>query len=131
MTSPEKGVFIMQEKRRSYRLPVEVPTSFKIFEEQSHLSLGLINEISALGYSFTTREFLSPGQELSMVVSFSDGQRLNLPVKVVWSRQESYVDTPEYFVGVKLLEPLTPETARYIRVYVRYFLAAFMKTNDE
>lgn len=118
----------MHEKRRSYRLPVELAASFKVFEEQDYLSLGMINEMSALGFSFTTKEFLSPGQELSMMVSFANAQRLNLPVKVVWSRQEAYVDTPEYFVGVKLLEPLTPETAQYIRVYVRYFLTAFMKT---
>ncbi len=118
---------MMQDKRRSYRLPVELPTSFKVFEEQSHISLGLINEISALGFSFSTKEFLSPGQELSMVVRFPDNQRLTLPVEVVWSRQEAFVDTPEYFVGVKLLEPLNEQTSQYIRLYVRYFFKAFMK----
>ena len=118
----------MSDKRRSYRLPIELPTSFKVFAEQSHISLGMINEISATGFSFATKEFLSPGQELSMIVRFTDDQRLTLPVKVVWSRQESYVDPPDYFVGVKLLEPLTLETAQYIRVYVRYFFSAFMKT---
>lgn len=118
----------MHEKRRSYRLPVELAVSFKVFEEQNYISLGLINEISALGFSFTTKEFLSPGQELLMMVCFPNAQRLSLPVKVVWSRQEAYVDTPECFAGVKLLEPLTSETAQYIRVYVRYFLASFMKT---
>ncbi len=117
----------MQDKRRSYRLPVELPTSFKIFEEQTSISLGMVNEISALGFSFGTREFLSPGQEINMLVSFPDGHRLTLPVKVVWSRLESAVDTPQYFVGVKLLEPLTPETAQYIRLYVRYFFEAFIK----
>lgn len=122
---------MQQDKRRSYRLPIELPTSFKVFEEQEHISLGLINEISALGFSFTTKEFISPGQELSMLVRFADNLRLNLPVKVIWSRQESYVDTPQYFVGVKLLEPLTPETAQYIRLYVRYFFKAFMKENTD
>ncbi len=115
----------MQDKRRSYRLPVELPTSFKVFTEQTHVSLGLLNEISALGFSFTTKEYLSPGQELSMLVRFSEDIRLNLPVSVVWSRQESAVDTPNYFVGVKLLEPLTSETSQYIRLYVRYFFSMF------
>lgn len=117
----------MQDKRRSYRLPIELATSFKVFEEQGHISLGLINEISALGFSFTTKEFLSPGHELSMLVRFPDEQRVSLPVKVVWSHLEADVDTPQYFVGVKLLEPLTPETSAYIRLYVRYFFKAFAK----
>ncbi|MCB9771344.1 MAG: PilZ domain-containing protein [Candidatus Omnitrophica bacterium] len=117
----------MQDKRRSFRLPVELPTSFKVYEEQTHVSLGMVNEISALGFSFTTKEFISAGQELSMVLRFPDGQRVTLPVKTVWSRQESYVDMPEYMVGVKLCEPLTPQTALYIRLYVRYFFATFSK----
>lgn len=119
----------MQEKRRSYRLPVELATSFKVFPEQEHISLGLINEISALGFSFTTKEFLSVGQEFSMTVRFPDDQRVELPVKAVWTRKESEVDTPEYFVGVKLLEPVTPQTSMYIRLYVRYFFKAFLREN--
>jgi hypothetical protein len=117
----------MQDKRRSYRIPVELPAFFKVFEEQTHISLGVVNEISALGFSMTTREFISPGEELAISVRFPDNQRLTLPVKAVWSRQESFVDSPEYFVGVKLLEPLTTETAQYIRRYVRYFFEAFRK----
>lgn len=121
----------MNDKRRSHRLPVELAASFKVFEEQSHISLGVVNEISALGFSFTTKEFISPGEEIVMTVRFPEGQRLALPIKIVWSRQESFVDTPEYLVGVKLLEPLTPETAQYIRLYVRYFFQAFRKKNPE
>jgi len=118
-----------EDKRRSYRLPVELPASFKVFPEQTHISLGVVNEISALGFSFTTKEFISQSEELTVTVRFSDTRRLALPVKVVWSRQESFIDSPEYFVGVKLLEPLTPETAQYIRLYVRYFFKAFRKNN--
>ncbi len=121
----------MSDKRRSFRLTVELPASFKAYPEQTHTCLGMVNEMSALGFSFTTKEFLSPGQEFFIKLRLPDDQRLDLPVKVVWARQASFVDTPEYFAGVKLLEPLTPETAQYIRFYVRYFLAEFLHKKSQ
>ena len=117
----------MNDKRRSFRLVIDLPASFKIFSEQPYISLGMVNEVSALGFSLTTREHLSSGQELDMLIRLPDDKRITLPVKVIWVRRGAMVDSPEYFVGVKILEPLNDQTAQYIRFYVRYFLSAFLK----
>lgn len=113
------------DKRRSFRLNIEMPVSFKSHPELTYASLGMINEVSALGFSMTTREFLPNGSEFTALLRLPNDQRLNIPVRVVWSRQLSE-EPAEYFVGVRIVEPITPETSQFIRYYVRYFLSLYV-----
>lgn len=116
----------MTDKRRSFRLKVEMPVSFKAHPDLGYVSLGMVNEVSALGFSMTTKEFLSPGVEMPVLMRLPDEQRLTIPVRVIWARQLSDEDVPEYFVGAKIQEPITPETSEFIRYYVRYFLSLYL-----
>lgn len=106
------------EHRRSHRIKIELPASFKASKTQSHSSVATVLDISATGICITTRDALDLGQELSIQVRLPTDEKLTVKAKVVWVRENVVLNDREYSMGIKLLEPMNEDEAKFVRFYV-------------
>ena len=115
----------MSDKRRCHRLHIELPATFKASEKDDQISIGTTVDISALGVCLVTREALKIGQELAVQLILPGGDKTRIRVKVVWVKEKEYYDSgKEYLTGIKILEPMQADEARFIKYFVKEFLTA-------
>lgn len=106
------------EHRRSHRIKIELPASFKASKTQNHSSVASVLDISATGICITTRDALDLGQELSIQVRLPSDEKLTVKAKVVWVKENIVLNDREYCMGIKLLEPMNEDEAKFVRFYV-------------
>jgi len=104
----------MKERRRCYRLQMELPVSFRASKYQRHISLGLTQNISATGLCFLTTQGVEVGQELKLDIQIPPEQKLTLTTEVVWVRETGYISR-DYYIGVRLKEPVDEDAHQYVR----------------
>ena len=113
------------ENRRSHRIKIELPASFKASKVQSHSSVATILDISATGICITTRDPLVFGQELAIQVRLPTDEKLSVKAKVVWVKEHIILNDREYTIGIKLMEPMNEDEAKFVRFYVGKLFEAY------
>ena len=116
------------EHRRSHRIKIELPASFKASKTQSHSSVAIVLDISATGICITSRDALDLGQELTIQVRLPTEEKLTVKAKVVWIREKVVLNDREYSMGIKLLEPMNEDEAKFVRFYVSKLFTVYRKT---
>lgn len=119
-----------QDKRRSHRVKVELPVSFKASIHQRHVSIGTTMDISATGICLKTREKLDEGQLLEIQLKLPTDETLVIRTKVVWVREMDYGLSPDFLAGIKIVDQMNDDEAKFIRYYVRLFFDHFRKSDN-
>ena len=104
----------MPERRRCHRMDIELPLSFKAMKIQRHISVGLTVNISAVGLCFQTTENLITGQPLTLTVQLPSEEKVDLNTQIMWVRESGYISR-DYFVGVKIQEPLNDDAKTFVK----------------
>lgn len=121
----------MNDKRRSYRLSVELPLSFIAKENQRHISIGTTLDVSAIGICLTTKDSLAIDQELSVRTKLPNGESIKLRIKVIWVKDTTTFKQKEYKVGVKIVDTGNPDESKFIKYYASVFLSSYSNIVDE
>lgn len=121
----------MSETRRSYRLPIEIPATFKVKEGQKHISIGTTLNVSALGICLKTKEKLDNGQHLDIKLKLPTGEDIVIHTVVVWVKEMDFYAAKDYSVGVKISDVMYADEAKFIKYYVKQFLQAPPDTLDK
>ncbi len=114
----------MSETRRSVRLPIEIPATFKLYQFQQHISIGTTINISALGICLKTKEKLDPGQKLYIKLKLPSGEDANIQTVVMWRKEMDFSAATDYSIGIKIVDELKPDEQKFIKYYVAEFLKA-------
>jgi len=104
----------MKERRRCHRMDIELPVNFRVTKLQRHLSVGLTINISAVGLCFQTTEQVSAGNELTLTIQLPTDEKLELNTLVMWVRESGYISR-DYFVGVRIEEPLNDDAKKFVK----------------
>jgi|GEM_PF-507373 len=120
----------MHDKRRAFRLPLEIPASFKFFEAQKHISIGTTLNVSALGICLTTKERLERGQRLTIKLKLPTGEEVAIHTTVIWITGVPSFEEKIYKVGIKIIDELKPDEAKFIKYYVKEFLRVSPELSD-
>jgi hypothetical protein len=112
----------MDDRRRSYRLNLELPATFKLTESQRHLSLATTLDVSALGMCITSKEKISRGEKIRLKVKLPNNETVELKTLVVWVKQEDVYKDGLYTIGIKIMEPMSDDEAKFVKYYAGKFL---------
>lgn len=107
----------MNEKRIHQRSAIELAASYGIPNEPQINYEAKIRNISAGGFSFTSREKLKAGKEIDLAVDLEQDKPAFIPVRVVWCTKDEASD--KYSVGVQIIEGKGAEYEKFIEFYTR------------
>ena len=115
------------EQRRTQRLKIEIPATFKITNQQEHVSIGTTLNISATGLCLQTKERLTPGQDLAISLNLPSYEKVTMNVRVIWVQETDFSLTSDYLIGIKITESLKSEEVKFIKYYVSQLLDFYKK----
>lgn len=115
------------ENRRTHRITIELPLSFKAFESQKHLSIAVTQDISPTGMRVLSKDKLDVGQEVQVQIRLPDDSSLTVHAKVVWCKDSYTLNAKEYIMGIQLMDTMKADEAKFVKFVARQFLASFTK----
>lgn len=114
----------MQEKRRCLRFSIELPAHYKKSKGKD-FSHAITLDISATGICFVSGEELHPGQELLMRLKLPPKETIMINTKVIWVRGLFGSGAQEHRVGVKIIEPIRFDEAKFVKFCAKIMLDLF------
>jgi c-di-GMP-binding flagellar brake protein YcgR len=117
----------MSDKRRCLRFSIELPAWYKNSKNNDFLNAVTL-DISATGICFVAEEEIEVGQELLMKVKLPPRETILINTKVVWVRGLFGSGATEHRVGVKIIEPIRFDEAKFVQFCAKIMLDLFKPT---
>jgi hypothetical protein len=120
----------MQDKRRCHRFKVELPAWFKADPLDDTYSMSTTIDISALGISLVVKSPLEIGQEFLIQVKMPSEEILLVKTQVVWVKEDFRTAIREYHVGLKIVEPINHDEAKFVKYCAMLMLEYYKHPQD-
>lgn len=104
----------MNENRSYKRSPVELAASYGISEENFNQIGAKVHDVSVGGFCFSSEKNLKLGKVIDLVIELESSKQVQIPVKVVWVREEGGF----FRVGVEIIQSKGEDFERFYRYYV-------------
>ena len=121
----------MQDKRRCKRYEVDLPATFRVREDQKHISFATSLNVSAKGLCVVTKEQLAKGQKVKMQVKLPTKETLSMNATAVWVRESMACSRKEYLVGLEIEDKVTADEARFVKFCADIMLEEYRKNNQD
>ena len=112
----------MKEERISQRVEIELPAHFSFKEDPRSWFEATVMNISSHGFCFRTaskhNEALGEKPVIRLVIGFSEKERVELNVQVVWSGKTSSYNS---LVGGEILNPSGEDYQKILEFYTKLF----------
>lgn len=104
---------------------MELPASYQLNEKEKSIHLGTTFDISGLGISLIMRDRPEVAQELTVNLSLSEKEKIQMVVKVIWVKEVENSVVKEYKVGARLVEPPKKDELKFVRFFAKKFAEYF------
>jgi len=111
-----------REQRRSYRLNLDLPATFQIFDVEMKPARASIQDVSAVGICFLTKTEVKPGQKITLRVTLPGKEAVAVHGTAVWCKQKVLYDVTEYRLGVKIDDPIKGDEGKFVKFYANKFM---------
>jgi hypothetical protein len=88
-------------------------------DEQGYEALTVTLDISATGLRLHSRHPLPLGRQVPLRLRLPNDERIEIQVIVIWVKEAYAFHVKEYQIGVRIVDHLTENEAKFIKCYAK------------